>query len=153
MKARFLALALLAIAVAACAPVTRVFIEFREPPTPTPTEAPLVTPTPTVSPSIEPTTAPEPTYEPITFTDITVEDVGPDYAIISWSVDPPAQGQVTYGLTPDYGQATKLETRLLDFHRQRISGLQPETTYHFAVVAFIPDPDGGEPLMALVPVR
>ena len=150
---RAVALAPLLVAAAGCAPITRIFIEFEAPPTPDASEAPVVTPAPTAAPTPAPTTEPEPTYEPIVFTDITVEDVGPDYAIISWSVDPPAQGQVVYGLTPDYGQATTMETRLLDFHRQRISGLTPETTYHFAIVAFIPDPAGGEPMTALVPVQ
>jgi len=153
---RALAIALLAFAVAGCAPVTRVFIEFEAPSAPPATEAPVVSPAPTVAPTPEPTAAPapEPTYEPITFSNITVEEVGPDYAVISWNVAPPAQGQVVYGLTTEYELgATTMETSLLGFHRQRVSGLQPETTYHFAVVAFIPDPDGGEPMMALVPVQ
>lgn len=149
---RAVALALLLVAAAGCAPITRIFIEFEAPPTPDASEAPVVTPAPTAAPTHAPTTEPEPSYEPITFTDITVEEVGPDYAIISWSVDPPAQGWIEYGTDTNYGSETKRELTLLGFHRQRVSGLQPETTYHFRIIALIPDPAGGEPVVAMAVV-
>lgn len=166
------AAALLAVAIVGCAPVTRIFIEFETPSTsPDASQAPVVTPVPTVAPTPEPFTpaptlnpspapsavpvTPAPTLTPtqaptaaITFSNITVEEVGPDYAIISWNVDPPAQGWIEYGTTDAYGSETTHELGLLDFHRQRISGLQPETQYHFRIIALIPDPAGGEPLVA-----
>jgi hypothetical protein len=160
MRSRLLPTALAVVLIGGCAPVTRVFIEFETPPTPAGSPAPVVTPVPfspeptlnpTPAPTPEPST-PEPTLEPITFDNITVEQVGPDYAVISWNVDPPAQGWIEYGTDQTYGSETTRELSLLGFHRQRISGLQPETQYHFRIIALIPDPDGGEPLVASVTV-
>jgi len=60
-------------------------------------------------------------------------------AVVEWNVEPPATGQVEWGLTDDYGSFTAKENDLLGFHRQSISGLAPETTYHFRILADIPE--------------
>lgn len=159
MRTRLLPAALAVLLLAGCAPITRIFIEFEAPATPVPvTPAPTLSPTQepvTPAPTLDPTPAPtpEPTLEPITFDAITVEEVGPDYAVISWSVTPPAQGWIEYGTDTTYGSETGHELGLLGFHRQRVSGLEPETTYHFRVVAFIPATDGSEPMLAMAEVR
>jgi len=60
---------------------------------------------------------------------------GACYTDISWNVEPCATGQVEYGLTSAYGAVTTKESRLLCFHRQRIRGLDPDTDYHYRLIA------------------
>jgi hypothetical protein len=74
----------------------------------------------------------------IEITNIRVAEAGTTYVVIEWNVNPPAQGQVEYGTTPEYGQLSTLETDRLSFHSQRIEGLTPATRYHFRVIAIIP---------------
>ena len=56
-------------------------------------------------------------------------------ADIAWNVTPGATGQVLYGLTDAYGSKSTLETDLLCYHKQRISGLKPDTIYHYSIRA------------------
>src|SRR5207237_608309 len=55
-------------------------------------------------------------------------------AVVSWSLDEPATGQVEYGLTTAYGSTTTAE---LSFnytdHVQQLSALSPGTLYHYRV--------------------
>ena len=81
-------------------------------------------------------------HPPIAITDIVTSSTCTTTsctATIEWSSEPPATGQVEWGLTEAYGDFTTKENGLLGFHRQRISGLSPETTYHFRILADIPD--------------
>jgi len=78
--------------------------------------------------------------EAFTFSNITASvsppcTVGNCYVDISWNVEPCATGQVEWGRTEAYGNLTTLETGLLCFHRQRISGLDPDTEYHYRIIA------------------
>jgi len=78
--------------------------------------------------------------EAFTFSNITASvsppcTVGNCYVDISWNVEPCATGQVEWGKTETYGNLTTLETNFLCFHRQRISGLDPDTEYHYRIIA------------------
>lgn len=62
---------------------------------------------------------------------IEISDTG---AIIVWSLDQPATGQVYYGPTASYGSTTTLESSYtLNAHAQSVSGLTPSTLYHYKV--------------------
>lgn len=55
-------------------------------------------------------------------------------ASIAWTVSEPATGQVKYGLTTSYGQASTEETSYTyAAHTQPLSGLTAGATYHFKV--------------------
>lgn len=56
---------------------------------------------------------------------------GNSSAVVQWSTSKPATGQVFYGTTASYGSSTPLNANLLASHFQNISGLLPQTTYHF----------------------
>ena len=52
---------------------------------------------------------------------------------ISWTTDEPASSQVEYGLTAAYGSLTTLNSSLVTSHSVTVSGLTPNTPYHFRV--------------------
>lgn len=55
---------------------------------------------------------------------------------VEWFSDPPATGQVEWGLTTAYGNRTTLETSLLPYHKQRIGTFPSDgKVYHFRVLA------------------
>ncbi len=56
-------------------------------------------------------------------------------ATINWQTHEPADTQVEYGTTTDYGQFTALNLNLVSSHSQVISGLSPNTTYHYRVLS------------------
>jgi hypothetical protein len=56
-------------------------------------------------------------------------------ALISWSTSEPADAQVEFGLSPEYGLATPLDDGLASDHEIRLQGLAPGTTYHFRVLS------------------
>ena len=59
---------------------------------------------------------------------------------VSWNSDPPATGQLEWGLTEEYGNLGGKEDKLLGFHRQRLGTLPEDgTEYHYRVLADIPD--------------
>ena len=72
---------------------------------------------------------------------ISVSDVAADGATISWSTDVPSYGRVTYGMTNTYGSVSPMDN-ISASHRITLSGLQPSSSYHFAVLAT--DADGNE---------
>jgi hypothetical protein len=53
-------------------------------------------------------------------------------ATIGWTTNEPSDTQVQYGLTTSYG-STALNPALQTSHSQVISGLAPNTWYHFRV--------------------
>jgi hypothetical protein len=53
-------------------------------------------------------------------------------ASISWPTDQVSDGAVEYGLTASYGSATT-NASLLWYHTVNLSGLSPDTTYHYRV--------------------
>ena len=54
-------------------------------------------------------------------------------ATVTWITDEPADSQVEYGTTTAYGSSTPLDTTKVTSHGQILSGLVPETTYHYRV--------------------
>lgn len=54
---------------------------------------------------------------------------------ITWTTDEPATSQVEYGLTASYGTLTTLDASLKTTHSVSLSGLSPNTTYHFRVIS------------------
>lgn len=58
--------------------------------------------------------------------------VGATTANIAWPTDQVADGVVEYGLSSGYGNATT-NASLLWYHTVSLSGLSPDTTYHFRV--------------------
>lgn len=54
-------------------------------------------------------------------------------AIISWKTNEPADSQVEYGLDQNYGMSSNRTTELLSSHQKTLSGLSPDTKYHFRV--------------------
>ncbi len=56
-------------------------------------------------------------------------------ATINWSTLLPASSQLAYGKTPGYGNLTTLDSTLVTSHSQTISGLDPNTSYHYQVIS------------------
>ena len=78
----------------------------------------------------------------VTFTDtygpnasnVTTSSITNKLAKIKWRTDEKATSQIEYGLTTNYGQQTTLDTALARDHEQVLSGLIPDTPYHFRVL-------------------
>lgn len=64
---------------------------------------------------------------------IGARDMTTESATITWSTDKPATSEVEYGLTLEYGNSTGVNATLLNNHSQTLSGLQPNTVYHYLV--------------------
>lgn len=60
-------------------------------------------------------------------------NVAPTQAVVSWSSDEAADSQVEFGPSTSYGTTTPLEAAPVTFHKQLLTGLSPNTTYHFRV--------------------
>jgi len=60
-------------------------------------------------------------------------NIGSSTAIISWSTNEVATSQVDYGLTTAYGLSTSVDSSLVQNHSLSLSGLMPDTLYHFRV--------------------
>lgn len=56
-------------------------------------------------------------------------------ATISWDTNENSVGQIKYGRTNNYGSITPLENNAALNHSQTITGLLPNTTYHFQILA------------------
>jgi peroxiredoxin len=56
-------------------------------------------------------------------------------AIITWTTNEPATGQVNYGETETYGSTTTLDTNLSKTHTVTLTGLDDGTTYNFQVMS------------------
>lgn len=72
--------------------------------------------------------------EPTTISDVKVASSTPTSITITWNTNHPANGKVNYGLTPDYGQDVQTEKRTTQ-HEFTITGLTPNTTYHYEVMS------------------
>lgn len=54
-------------------------------------------------------------------------------ATITWTTDQPSGSQIQYGTNAFYGASTALDATLTTSHSQTISGLTPNTAYHFSI--------------------
>jgi peroxiredoxin len=73
---------------------------------------------------------------------INVSDVTQSSVNIAWTTSLPATSQVDYGLSDTYGSFTSPNTRLITSHSEAVSGLTPNTGYHYQIVSTTPS--GGE---------
>jgi len=72
---------------------------------------------------------------PPTISQVSISGVTGSAASISWTTDEASDSQIQYGLTTAYGTNTTLNTALTTSHTQNLSGLTPNTTYHYRVVS------------------
>ncbi len=56
-------------------------------------------------------------------------------AMIVWSTNEIADSQVEYGLTESYGKQSPIDDHVAIFHSQTLSGLTPDTRYHYRVIS------------------
>lgn len=54
-------------------------------------------------------------------------------AVVTWKTDEPSNSHVDYGISASYGSSTALNSQLVTNHSATISGLLPNTTYHYRV--------------------
>lgn len=87
-------------------------------------------------PSIPDTTTPDNTASDTTapsITNVSAESITEFTATISWTTEEPATSQVEYGKTTAYGFTTPLDNELVTSHGVSLTGLDPDSTYHFIV--------------------
>jgi len=73
---------------------------------------------------------PNPTY----ISDVTIEELGRDYAIVSWKTNHYAWGKVNYGTSTSYGEEVILTERE-KIHKARLTKLNPGEKYYFEVMS------------------
>jgi len=66
---------------------------------------------------------------------IQVTQITDTTAVMTWTTDEPATSQVEYGTTAGYGLFTDVDNTYVLYHQQFITGLIPETSYHFRVLS------------------
>jgi hypothetical protein len=64
-------------------------------------------------------------------------------ATIGWSTEVNSTTQVLYGTTPSFGLTSPLQTSLTNSHGVTLSGLNPGTTYYYAVQSTAPNGSSG----------
>lgn len=72
---------------------------------------------------------------PPRISDVQSISLSPTSEQISWTTEEPADSQVEYGTTTAYGTLSQRQLGLVTVHSITISGLQPDTTYHFRVIS------------------
>lgn len=71
---------------------------------------------------------------PTTITGLQVQEVGTDYAIITWETNHYSTSKVSYGDSHDYGQDVQ-DTEKVRFHEMKVTGLEPGRTYYYEVMS------------------
>ena len=66
---------------------------------------------------------------------VTIKAVTTTGATITWTTNEPADSQVEYGLTTNYGGASALDPAFVTTHTRTLVDLSPGTTYHFRVLS------------------
>ncbi|NKE71371.1 fibronectin type III domain-containing protein [Candidatus Manganitrophus noduliformans] len=56
-------------------------------------------------------------------------------AVITWGTNEPTDTQIQYGTTTAYGSSTARVATLVTVHSQTLTGLQPQTLYHYRVLS------------------
>jgi len=64
-----------------------------------------------------------------------VHSIATTSATVSWVMNELTDGRIEYGTTTSYGSQTSLDTTDKLYHSASLSGLQPNTTYHYRVLA------------------
>ncbi len=71
---------------------------------------------------------------PTVISDVTIEEIGPDYKVVSWKTNHPAWGKVNYGSDLSYGKEVLLLERE-KYHKAKLTGLKPGGRYFFEVMS------------------
>jgi phosphodiesterase/alkaline phosphatase D-like protein len=85
------------------------------------------------------TTAAPDTTAPV-ISSISARLIAVERATIAWRTDELADGRIEYGTTTSYGFSTSVDPALITAHSQVLTGLLPETLYHYRVSSR--DPSG-----------
>jgi hypothetical protein len=80
-----------------------------------------------------PNTITPPDTTPPLISNITFAGYTGETATINWETDEEAIGQVEYGISDAYGKLVTSDAKLTTSHSVELTGLQPNTTYHFRV--------------------
>lgn len=75
------------------------------------------------------------TVKPV-ISNMRAESVQATNALIKWTTDKESTSQVDYGTTSSYGAATTEDLNRVTAHAVQLTGLSPNTTYHFRVRSF-----------------
>ncbi len=75
------------------------------------------------------------TAGPPTISNVQATNVTAGGATITWTTNTPANSQVRYGLTSSYGNQTALDPANVTAHSVTLSGLSPNTLYHYQAVS------------------
>jgi hypothetical protein len=70
---------------------------------------------------------------PPVISNLTASAITTTGATISWTTDEPSTSRTLYGLTTSYGSYTARDNTLVTSHSQTITGLTPNTLYHYIV--------------------
>ncbi|HVP05113.1 MAG TPA: S8 family serine peptidase [Dehalococcoidia bacterium] len=81
------------------------------------------------------TTAAAPDTTPPVITNVASSNLTTSGATITWTTDEPATSRVEYGTTTSYGAFSALDSSLVTSHSVNLSGLAPNTPYHFRVLS------------------
>jgi hypothetical protein len=65
--------------------------------------------------------------------DVSVSQITPYSADVTWTTDEPTTSQVEYGLTTDYGTYSIVDIQRTITHTIRVRSLDPQTTYYYRV--------------------
>jgi peroxiredoxin/chitodextrinase len=82
---------------------------------------------------IELTTPLKPHAAPPTISGVKVLNITDSSATVTWETDMPTTSQIEYGTTSDYGLTTPPDNDFTTGHSVALTGLNPNTTYHFEV--------------------
>jgi hypothetical protein len=74
-----------------------------------------------------------PANSPVSISNAGTSSVTPTAASVSWQTNVPANSQVEFGTSPNYGSSTTLDTLMVTSHLETLANLQPGTVYHFRV--------------------
>ena len=80
------------------------------------------------------TLAPPDTTPPL-ISGVTISNITDLSATVMWKTDTPASSQVKYGTSAAYGLTTPLKEQSATNHSVTLTGLEPDTTYHFKVAS------------------
>jgi hypothetical protein len=69
----------------------------------------------------------------VAISNVTPSSIARTSALISWLTNLPSDSQVQYGRTTAYGSVSTVNATLVSSHAQTLSGLSPNTNYHFRV--------------------
>ncbi|MBN1374885.1 MAG: fibronectin type III domain-containing protein [Dehalococcoidia bacterium] len=73
--------------------------------------------------------------KPLQLSEIHLSIITSNTAVIAWTSDEPATGQVEYGTSTSYGDKTATEVALSQDHSIDLKQLSPNTTYHYRVLS------------------